>query len=470
MIKEEDRFDVVVVGGGTGGYVTAIRAAQRGLKVALIEQEKVGGTCLHRGCIPTKALLQSAEVYSLLRQAQDFGVGAENLRLDYPQVLRRKERIVSQLHKGVEYLLKKNGVTVVRGKGKLLSSNNVVVHNGEGERELQAANVILATGSRAKSLPGLVIDGDRVITSDHAVEMDTLPRSIVIVGAGAVGMEFASLYNALGVEVALVEWLPAVLPLEDGEVSRELATIFQKRGIKILTGARLLTESLRKHKGGVEVEVEIGKGGSNEKVKGERLLVAVGREGRVEDLGLEGLNVEVNKGFIKVDGNMRTGVPNVYAIGDVIGGLLLAHVAAAEGIRAVEDIVGGEKVELDYDRVPRCTYCSPQVASLGLSEDEARSRGFSVKVGRFPFRASGKALIQGESQGFAKVVADSTTGELLGVHLLGPHVTELIAEAALAKLLEATAWEIGSSIHAHPTLAEALGEAALAVEGLAIHF
>jgi dihydrolipoamide dehydrogenase len=464
-----ERFDLAVVGGGTGGYVAAIRAAQLGLKVALIERDKLGGTCLHRGCIPTKALLESAEVLNLVSRAQEYGILAEKPRFDYTRILRRKDSIVSRLHSGIEYLMKKNQITVIKGQGRLLSPTTVAVtpsEGGEGQ-EVIAQDLILATGSKPKDIPGLEIDGDHIITSDHLLGLTQVPGSLIIVGAGAVGAEFASLFNSLGSEVALVEMLPTIVPLEDREIGEELARQFARRGIKVLTGARVLPDTLRLSPGGVEIEVE--KEGQRQTLRGERLLLAVGREGCVEGLGLEGLQVQVERGYVKVNENMATGEPHLYAIGDLIGGLLLAHVAMAEGIVAVESIAGQEVIPLDYNRVPRCTYCQPQIASLGLSEEAASAQGYKVKVGRFPFRANGRALIRGEADGFAKVVTDAESGEVLGVHILGPQATELIAEPALAKLMESTAWEIGASIHAHPTLAEVIGEASLAVDGRAIH-
>ncbi|MBE3589943.1 MAG: dihydrolipoyl dehydrogenase [Firmicutes bacterium] len=456
-------FDVVVLGGGTGGYVAAIRAAQLGMKAALVEEDKVGGTCLHRGCIPTKVMLQAADLLHDIRRAAEFGLtpvaGAD---VDWAGLAQRKHRIVTTLHRGVEYLLKKNGVELVRGRGALDGPGRVRV----GERVLTASHTIIATGSRPRELPGLPFDGRRVISSDHALQLERRPASVVVVGAGAVGVEFASLFRDFGAEVTLVEWLPRLMPLEDEDVSAELQRAFEKRGIRCLTGAQVLAPSVRAGEGGVELVVRRGE--EEVKLEAEVLLVAVGRAARVEDCGLETAGVAVERGFIRVDGWMRTNVPGVYAIGDAVGGLQLAHVAAHEGIVAVETAAGHEPDPIDYTKAPRATYCRPQVASVGYSEREAREAGYRVKAGTFPFRAIGKALIVGEGEGFCKVVADEDGG-VLGVHLIGPHATDLIAEGALLRFMDGTAWELGTVIHPHPTLSEVLGEAGLAVEGRAIH-
>ena len=467
MSNQGDTFDLAILGGGTGGYVAAIRASQLGLRVALVEKDKLGGACLHRGCIPTKALLQSAEVFSLARRGQEYGVICDSPRLDYAQVLRRKDAIVSRLHTGIEFLMKKNKISVFKGQGRLLSPSRVAVHGSDGnELELEAADVILATGSSPNAVPGLPFDGDRIINSDDALVLEEVPSSVVILGAGAVGVEFATLYNRLGAEVTLLA-RRRVLPLEDREVSDELTRILVRRGMKVFGGVKVLTETFKRQGNGVELEIESQ--GEKHRVAGERLLVAAGRSGNVESLGLEGLPVQIEKGFVKIDGSMGAGVPHLYAIGDLIGGMLLAHVAMAEGILAVETIAGEAPDPLDYNRVPRGIYCEPQVGSLGLSEEQAQAQGYAVSVGRFPFRANGRALIWGEAEGFAKVVADKKTQAILGVHILGPQATELIMEPALAKFLDSTAWEMGKSIHAHPTLFEVVGEASLAVEGKAIH-
>src|SRR5947209_9298584 len=461
----EEAFDVAVIGGGSAGYVGAIRGAQLGLKVAVIEKEKVVGTCLHRGCIPTKSFLHSSELAHQIHSAGALGLKTDGLQIDLPAVLKRKEVVVNQLWRGVEFLLKKNKVTVFKGEAVIESEHKVVVKGG-GEA-INARNLVVATGSRPKSLAGLTMDGDRVINSDHAVDLDKMPKSIVIVGAGAVGTEFACVYNGYGAEVTLVEFLPTLLPLEDAEVGQQLARILGKRGIKVLTGAQVQPETLKRKDGRVSISAKVGD--QTQTVEGERVLVAVGREGITSGFGLEKLDLQMEKGFIKTDEHYRTGHPHVYAAGDVIGNYLLAHVAYYECEHVMEHIAGKDPKPLDYNRVPRATYSYPQVASLGLSEQQAKERGIEVKVGKFPMLGAAKAVILGETEGFVKIISDADSGDLVGVFILCPDATDLISEAALAKLLESTPWEIGASIHPHPTVSEAVKEAALAVDGLAIH-
>ncbi len=468
MSSQGETFDLAIVGGGTGGYVAAIRASQLGMRVAVIEKDKLGGTCLHRGCIPTKALLESAKVYSLVRRGEEYGVRTSEVQLDYPRMLSRKDAIVGRLHTGVQYLMKKNKITVIEGRGQFVSPTTIsVVQNDGQERQVEAKDVILATGSEPRGLPGLDIDGECILSSDHIIGLTQAPESLIIVGGGAIGSEFASFFNDIGTNVTIVEVMPHILPLEDAEIGRELEKVFKQRGIQVMTEAKLLSETMARKNGKIEINVQTG--GEKATLSGDRMLLAVGRRGLVESLGLEKLQVQMERGYVKVDQSMSTSVPHLYAIGDVIGGMLLAHVAMAEGFVAVETIAGKKPEPLNYDRVPRVTYCRPEVGSIGLSEDEAKSKGHQVKVGRFPFRANGRAMIAGEPEGLVKIVADAESDEILGVHILGPEATELIMEPSLAKFLEATAWELGSSIHAHPTLAEAIGEAALAVDGQAIH-
>jgi len=461
---EDHQFDVCFLGGGSGGYVGAIRAAQLGLRAAVVEREKLGGTCLHRGCIPTKAFLHSAELLHAFRRAADFGVVSDNPRPDYAQILKRKAQVVNQLHRGVEALMKKNKITVFLGAGRLRSATEVEV----GDRVVRTRDLVIATGSRPRSLKGLTIDGDRIMSSDHAVELAELPRSIIIVGAGAVGVEFACVYNGLGCAVSLVEYLPRLLPLEDEDVGAELEKILTRRGIKVLTGVQVQGEQVVARDGGVQVPVA-RKDGQTETLQGDRVLVAVGREGIVDDWGIEKLDIEPKQGAIPVEGPQRTSQPHVYAIGDVAGGFQLAHKAYHEGTTAAEAIAGRDPKPLDPLRIPRATYSFPQVASLGLSEREAREQGIKVKVGKFPLRGNAKSVILGETEGFAKIIASAETGDVMGVFLLGPHATEQIAEPALARLLESTPWEIGLTVHPHPTVSESVGEAALAVDGVALH-
>jgi dihydrolipoamide dehydrogenase len=460
-----DTFDVAVIGGGSAGYVGAIRGAQLGLKVAVIEKEKLGGTCLHRGCIPTKSFLHSSELAHQFREAAGLGLKTDGLLIDWPTVLKRKEAVVTKLWQGVEFLMKKNKITVFKGQGIIEAQDRVTVK--ETGETVTAKHLIVATGSQPKSLPGLTMDGERVINSDHAVNLPQMPKSIVIVGAGAVGTEFACVYNGYGSEVTLVEFLPTLLPLEDPEVGQQLAKILSKRGIKVLTGAQVQPDTMKGSDGKVTISAKVGD--QTQSVEGERLLVAVGREGITKGFGLEKLDLQIEKGFIKTDEHYRTGHPKVYAAGDVIGNYLLAHVAYYECEHAMEHIAGKDPKPLDYNRVPRATYSYPQVASLGLSEKQAVDQGIKVKVGKFPMVGNAKSVILGETEGFVKIISDADSGDLLGVFILGANATELIGETALAKLLESTPWEVGASIHPHPTVSESVGEAARAVEGLAIH-
>ena len=476
-VGSSNSFDLIVLGGGTGGYSAAFRAGQLGLKVALVDQQpKLGGTCLHWGCIPTKAMLESAELYERIRHgAADLGVNAAGVSFDYGVAAKRRQQVVDRLAKGLDSLVKKNKVEHIRGRGTLQGGKKVRVETldaegkPDGERVLDATDVILATGSRVKSLPGLEPDGTRIITSDEATTGTTLPASIIIVGAGAVGVEFASFYHDAGVEVTLLEYLPQVVPLEDAEVSKELERSFRRRGMKLITSARFDTSAVTADESGVRLMV--GKEGEPPtELRAEQMLVATGRAPNSDGVGLESTRAKVERGFVTVDARMKTAEPHLYAIGDVNGGLLLAHVAAHEGITAVHAIAGAEAESVDYLKMPRATYSRPQIASIGRSQEECDAAGIAVKIGKMPFQAVGKALIRGEYEGFVKVVADARTDELLGVHMIGAGVTDLIAEASAAMLLEATAWEVGNAVHPHPTLSEALGDAALAVDGKSINF
>jgi dihydrolipoamide dehydrogenase len=461
----DEAFDVAVIGGGSAGYVGAIRGAQLGLKVAVIEKEKLGGTCLHRGCIPTKSFLHSSELAHQLNTAGVLGLKTDGVQVDWPVVLKRKQAVVDQLWRGVEFLMKKNKITVFKGEGIIESESEVTVK--ESGQKVNAKNLVVATGSRPKSLPGLDMDGNRVINSDHAVNLDQMPKSIVIVGAGAVGSEFACVYNGYGADVTLIEFLPTLLPAEDPEIGQQLAKVLGKRGIKVMTGAQVQPNTMKSANGKMTVDVKVGD--QTQQVNGERLLVAVGREGITDGFGLEKLDIQIEKGYVKTDEHYRTGHPNVYAAGDVIGNFLLAHVAYYEGEHIMEYIAGKNPKPLDYNRVPRATYSYPQVASLGLSEKQAKDQGLKVKVGKFPLAGNPKSVILGETEGFVKIISDEESGDLLGVFIIGPNATELISETALAKLLESTPWEIGASIHPHPTVSESVKEAALAVDGVAIH-
>ncbi len=458
------KYDVAIIGGGPGGYVAAIRAAQLGLKAALIEKDRIGGVCLNWGCIPSKALLYNAQVLRLCRSASVFGISFDNLRHDLGVAVDRSRQVVDQMVSGVEFLLKRHKVAVIAGAGRLRSRQEIEL-SPSGEI-LEAENVIIATGAHARALRGVPIDGRTVITSREALALREPPASIVIVGGGPVGVEFAYLYRAYGSEVTVVEMLEHLVPTEDEEISRRLEQAFRRQGIRTLTGAQVDEVHVRKGKANVQVSAD----GGQEELAADRVLMGIGVTANSDGLGLAELGVATENGFIQIDDRMETSVAGIHAIGDVTGKLLLAHVASAQGAVAVEAIARRDPPALDYDNMPRATYCQPQIASLGLTEAQARDRGHRVKVGRFPFRANGKALAMAETEGIVKLVVDEENGHILGYHMIGPEVTELLGEASLGKTLEATAREIGLSVHAHPTLSEALREAALASYGEAVHF
>ncbi len=474
-----DSFDLVVLGAGTGGYTAAFRAAQLGLKVALVDADRIGGTCLHRGCIPTKAILESADLAHRVREnGRRLGVLATDIVVDYAAVAENKDQVVRRMWTGLKGLVRKNHVEWVAGRGRLDGPGRVRVQlHGEdgtpgtgGERVLAATDVILATGSRVKSLPGIVPDGRRVLTSDDVLTMTELPASIVIVGAGAVGAEFASAFHDLGVAVTLVEYLPAIVPLEDRDISATLQRSFERRGITVIASARFDAASLVVGDDGIRLAVGPD-GAPPTELAADCLLVATGRAANVEDVGLETTRVRTAQGIVEVDGQMRTAEPHVYAIGDIVGGLWLAHTAAHEGLTAVHTITGDPAVHaMDYVNQPRATYTRPEIASIGLTEQACDDRGLPVAVGKVPFAAIAKAVIGGEPEGFAKVITHRDTGAILGIHVIGPHATELIAEGSLAATLGASADAIGASTHPHPTLSEILGEAAMAVSGRSINF
>lgn len=468
-------YDLVILGGGTGGYVAAIRASQLNMKVAIVEKADLGGTCLHRGCIPSKALLRSAEVYQQTIRADEFGVEVPEPVLNFQKVQQRKQRIVEQLHKGVQGLMKKGKIDVYRGFGRILGPSifspmpgtiSVEYENGDENDMLIPKNVLIATGSRPNTLPGLDLDGEFVISSDEALKMDALPRRMLIVGGGVIGIEWASMLNDFGVEVTVLEFQPQILPTEDKDVAKEMEKLLKKRGINIITGANVKADTLEKN-GSVKVQADIN--GEEKTFEADRMLVSVGRRANIENIGIENTDIQIDRQVIQTNAYYQTKEAHIYAIGDVIGGMQLAHVASHEGITAVEHMANLHPHKIDYTAVSSCIYSSPEAASVGLTEAQAKAEGYEVKVGKFPFKAIGKALVYGESEGFVKIVTDQATEDLLGVHMIGPHVTDMISEAGLAKVLDATAWEISQTIHPHPTLAEIMGEASLAVDGIQIH-
>ena len=455
------KFDVAVVGTGPGGYVAAIRCAQLGLSVATVEDDRPGGVCLNWGCIPTKALLRNAEVVTLLGRAAEFGIRLSGFEANYAEAVQRSRKVADRMAKGVEFLFRKNKITLFPGRGTLTAKNVVEVKGATPAETIEARALILATGSEPKSLPGVAIDEKTVISSNGAVRNERAPKSIAVVGAGAVGVEFADVFAAYGVQVTLVEALPRIVPVEDEEVSKELTRAFTRRGIALKTGVKVV--SVKPGGAGVVVDLD------GEKLEVEQVLMAVGRTARIAGLGLESIGVQLERGFVKVSPHMETSVKGLYAIGDMAGAPLLAHKAMAEGIVAAEAIAGKSPRAVDYGNVPSCTYCRPQIASIGVTEARARENGREVAVGKFPFTASGKAVALGETEGFVKVIADKATGELLGVHIVGAEATEIIHEFAVGRTLEATLEEIIHTIHAHPTLSEAALEATLAALGQAIH-
>lgn len=464
----ESVFDVVIIGSGPGGYVAAIRAGQNGLKTAIVEKApKLGGTCLHWGCIPTKSMLHSASLLEEAKHSADFGVITGPVSLDMPGVLKRKDKVVDKNAKGVDFLMKKNKVTVVRGHGSLAGPGKVLVRAADGsERILQTRNVVLATGSVCRDFPAFPVDHQTILNSDDMFSLAKVPGSLIVLGAGAVGTEFASMFHRFGSKVTLVELMPQLLPIEDADISAELAKALKRSGMEILTGTKV--EKVTKTDSGVVVEARNEKG-ELKTLTGEKLLVAIGRAPVTQGLGLEGTGVTLERGFVQVDPFMRTGEPNVYAIGDIVPTPALAHVGSSEGILAVDHMAGKPVRPINYDLVPSCTYCSPEVASVGLTEKKARERGYDVKIGTFPFPVNSKAAILGEAYGLVKVVSDKKYDEVLGVHMVGPQVTNLIAEACVALSLEATTEAFAGVMHPHPTLSEAVIEAVHAALGHALH-
>ncbi len=460
----EQNFDIIIIGGGPGGYVAAIRAAQLGMKTAVVEREHLGGICLNWGCIPTKALLRSAEIYHLMHRAAEFGLKADNISFDFSKIIERSRKVSAQLSAGVKHLLKKNKVTVFDGTAKLLGKGKVSV---DGKTELKAPHIIIATGARARVLPGLEPDGNLIWSYKEAMVPKDMPKSVLVVGSGAIGVEFASFYNSLGAQVTIAEVMDRIVPVEDAEISAFVRKQFEKQGMKILTSAKVV--KLEKSKTNVTAHIEVG--GKVEKIVVDRVISAVGIAGNVENIGLENTKVKVDRGHIVINEWMQTAEPGVYAIGDVAGPPWLAHKASHEGVICVEKIKGvADAHPLKTENIPGCTYCTPQIASVGLTEAKAKEKGYQVKVGKFPFIGNGKAIALGEPEGMVKTVFDAKTGELLGAHMVGAEVTELIQGYGVAKSLETTELDLMHAVFPHPTLSEMMHESVLDAYGRAIHF
>jgi len=458
-------FELIIIGGGPGGYVAAIKAAHLGLKAVLVEKDKLGGVCLNRGCIPTKALISTAELLNHLQRAGEFGIQVKDYSFDFPAIMKRKDLITRRLSSGVEQLMKANQVRVVRGEGQIIEPGKVEITDTAGQKEvIKTKNIIIATGSSVMKLPIPGIDSEGVITSDEALSLSELPSRILIIGGGVVGIEFAGIFKALGVEVTVVEMLPRILLPIDEEIARRLTQILKRKGIEILTDCKV--KGIKKNNQNLEVLVSTSEG--EKKLETEKVLLSAGRVPELGNIDVQRLGIELDKGAIKVDEKMRTNIPGIYAVGDVVGKIMLAHVASREGIVAVENIAGKE-VLMDYKVVPNCVFSMPEVASVGLTEEEARKENNNLKISKFPFMANGKALGMGETEGMVKIIADADTSELLGLHILGAHASDLIAEGTLALSIEATAEEIINTIHAHPTLAETIAEAAEGIIGKPIH-
>jgi dihydrolipoamide dehydrogenase len=459
-------YDVIVIGSGPGGYVAAIRASQLGMKVAVVERESLGGICLNWGCIPTKALLKSAQVFEYLNHAKDYGINVEGGSADFGAIVQRSRGVANGMSNGVNFLMKKNKIDVINGVAKLTKDKKVEVTGQDGKKQtVEAKHIILATGARARNLPNVQIDGKKIIGYREAMVLPEQPKSMVVMGSGAIGSEFAYFYNAIGTQVTIVEFLPEILPREDEEVSKQAARSFKKQGITVMTDSAV--ESVDTSGNGCKVTVKTKKG--TEVIECDVVLSAVGIAPNTENLGLEELGIKVEKGIVQVDDMYRTNVEGIYAIGDIVKGPALAHVASAEGITCVEGIAGMNPEPIDYGNIPSCTYCSPEVASVGMTEKQAKEAGYEIKVGKFPFSASGKASAAGAKDGFVKVIYDAKYGEWLGAHMIGLNVTEMIAEVVVARKLETTAHEIIKSIHPHPTMSEAIMEATAAAYGEVIH-
>ncbi len=463
----DNKFDLIILGSGPGGYVAAVRAAQLGMKVAVVERNQLGGVCLNWGCIPTKALLKSADVYATLKNADDYGIKASEIGFDFASVIKRSRQIADRMAKGVQYLFKQNNIASFFGFGRLVDRHRIEVIDASGKvgEELSAERIIIATGARPRTIPGVEIDGKRVISSKEAMSLEAIPKSMIVIGAGAIGVEFAYFYHTFGCKVTIVEMLPSLLPIEDREISDLLFRSFKKAKMELHTNS--LVKSVTTNSEGVMVSIESD--GKMSDLTAEVALMAIGVRGNYEGMGIEELGIKVEKSFIQVNREFQTAVPNIYAIGDIIGPPWLAHVASAEGINCVERMAGRDVAPIDYRNIPGCTYCQPQVASIGLTEERARAEGLDIKIGRFPFVASGKSIAIGERDGFVKLIFDARNDQLIGAHIIHAEATELIGELAVIKSTGTTAQQLIQTVHAHPTLSEAIMEAAAAAYGEAIH-
>ena len=459
------KFDLAVLGAGPGGYVAAIRAAQLGLNTVIIDKDRLGGICLNWGCIPTKALLKNAEIFHYIKNAARYGINIPKYTIDFGTTIARSRKVANQLSKGIAFLMKKNKITHIKGEGRLISQTTLEISNGGSIEMIEADRIILATGGRPSAFPGMELDGEKIISFKEAMILNKIPKKMVIIGSGALGVEFAYFFNEYGTEIHLIEMLPRIVPAEDEDISKELKRIFKKAGINIYTGSRVSKISALKSK--VKVHLERKEG--NEIIEGNIALVAVGVTGNIENIGLEDIGVAVDKGAITINEFNQTSIPNIYAIGDVTGPPWLAHVASAQGNIAAEHAAGKDTIPVDYSNIPGCTYCQPQVASIGLTERMAKEKGHEIKIGKFNFNASGKAMATGNTNGFVKLVFDNKYGELLGAHIIGSEATEMIAELGMAKALESTWYELATTVHAHPTLSEAIMEAALDAMGQGVH-
>ena len=459
------RYDLAVLGAGPGGYVAAIRAAQLGLNTAIIDKDRLGGVCLNWGCIPTKALLKNAEIFHYIKNAERYGINIPEYTVDFETTIKRSRQVANQLSKGIAFLMKKNKITHIEGEGKLTSTKSIEVTKGANKNIIEAEKIILATGGRSSTSPGMKLDGKKIISSKEAMILKKFPEKMVIIGSGAIGVEFAYFFNEYGTEIHLIEMLPRILPVEDEDISKELQRNFIKAGIKIHTNSKVSQIDVLKSK----VKIHLEKKENNEVIEGDIALVSVGVTGNIDNIGLEIIGVSVNQGAITINEFNQTSISNIYAIGDVTGPPWLAHVASAQGHVAAEHAAGQKAVPVDYNNIPSCTYCQPQVASIGLTENLAKDKGHEIKIGKFDFRASGKAMATGNIDGFVKLVFDNKYGELLGAHIIGYEATEMIAELGMAKALETTWNELATTVHAHPTLSEAVMEAALDALGQGVH-